>query len=313
VKYFHLVFTLGEEFRQIALYNKKTVYGILFRAAADTLLKIARDPKRLGADIGFFGILHTWGQNLAYHAHAHFVIAGGGPSLDKSCWISVRRDYFLPRKVLQIVFRAKFLEYIERAFKNGKLSFPPALRNLAEPKNFKALLVKASKRKWYVSARRTFGSPKIVLKYLARYTNRVAISNQRLVSMNGREVTFRWKDYKDQGRKKLMTLDVFEFIRRFLLHVFPPGFRRIRYYGFLSPRKRQENLDLCRRLLGFPSFVEDHPPQNLSAREDTPERPDKPRRCPACEEGFIWVMEVLPRATAISQGFSPPVELLNTS
>jgi hypothetical protein len=291
VEYFHLVFTIPEEFDLIALQNKKTVYGILFRAAADTLCQAAKNPKHLGAEIGFFGLLHTWGQTICHHPHVHFVIPGGGLSADKTKWISAPKGFFLPVEILKIVFRGKFIDFLKRAYGRGELVFHNAVERLANPKAFEAHLDKASKHEWYVHVKPPFGGPEQVLKYLARYTHRVAISNQRLVSMEDGKVTFRWKDYADHNRVKLMTLSVFEFIRRFLLHVLPRGFNRIRYYGFLSPRKRQASLDLCRDLLTEP---EDSPSYQDCQIENhsTPEE-DKRKRCPICKEGFMVVIEEL--------------------
>ena len=300
-EYFHVIFTIPEEFRLLALQNKRTVYGILFRAAAETLRKVARDPKHLGAEIGFFGILHTWGQNLQHHPHVHFVIPGGGLAFDKSKWISTPKRFFLPIAVLKIVFRAKFLNYLERAFNQGKLSFKGKLESLARAKAFKALLIKASKHQWAVQARPPFANPTVVLKYLARYTHRVAISNQRIVSINDGNVTFRWKDYADHDRKKIMTLSVFEFIRRFLLHVLPLRFHRIRYYGFLAPGKRTENLQLCRKLLSQSKPISPH--EDLQAEASSEGEHDgeahsereHQSRCPRCKKGtMIIFLDLLP-------------------
>jgi hypothetical protein len=292
VEYFHLVFTIPEEFRLIALQNKKTVYGILFRAAAETLSQVARDPKHLGAEIGFFGILHTWGQNLCHHPHVHFVVPGGGLSADKTRWISASKGFFLPLKVLKIVFRGKFIHFLKRAYAKDELVFHGAVAKLADPKAFETHIDNASKHEWVIHAKPPFGGPKQVLKYLARYTHRVAIANQRLVSMENGNVTFRWKDYADHNRKKLMNLGVFEFIRRFLLHVVPLRFNRIRYYGFLSPRNRKDSLELCRKLVTEPepaeSLVYDNPQPH-----DPPDPEDQRKRCPACKKGMMVITEEL--------------------
>ncbi len=302
VPYFHVIFTLPEEIRPIAFQNKRAVYGILFRAAAETLRQVARNPKHLGADIGFFGILHTWGQSLVHHPHVHFVIPGGGLSPDHSEWISAPKRFFLPFNVLRIVFRGKFLDYLEQAFNAGKLSFAGSLANLAEPKEFKSILQKAAEHRWAIQAKPPFAGPKAVLKYLARYTHRVAISNSRLISLAERKVTFRWKDYADHDRHKTMTLDVFEFIRRFLLHVLPKGFMRIRYYGFLASRNKKQSLQLCRQILG----EENSSPLGLAQTEQSPDDQllDKEnsspvglaqieqsrqnfKLCPACKKGRL--------------------------
>ena len=290
VEYFHLVFTLAEEFRPIALQNKKTVYGILFRAAAETLCQLARDPKHLGAEIGFFGILHTWGQNLSHHPHVHFVVPGGGLSPDRAAWVSAPRGFFLPIKVLKLVFRGKFIAHLKRAFTNEKLVFRGSLAELADSKAFNALLDNACRHEWVVYAKQPFGGPQHVLKYLARYTHRVAIANQRLISMDGGRVTFRWKDYADHNRMKVMNLDVFEFIRRFLLHVVPPRFTRIRYYGFLSTRNRTDSLALCRRLLTQAETANSVPDGGCEPVDSG--HPEEQRRsCPVCKKGTMVIIE----------------------
>jgi hypothetical protein len=254
VQYFHLVFTLPEKLRLVALQNKRIVYVLLFRAVAETLLTIARDPKHLGAQIGFLAILHTWGSNLHHHPHIHCVIPGGGISPDGRSWIPCRKDFFLPVRVLSSLFQKKFLHYLNKAFhtkiQKDKLSFHGKLKDLAEEYNWKQLLSSLYDGNWAVYAKPPFGSAERVLKYLARYTHRVAISNQRLVSLKDGKVTLRWKDYADGNKQKTMELDAVEFIRRYLTHVLPSGFVRIRHYGFLSNRNRTEKLDLCRRLLG---------------------------------------------------------------
>ena len=298
VHYFHIVFTLPEELRHLALKNKKTVYGILFRAAAETLRQVAR--QNLGADIGFFGILHTWGQNLLHHPHIHFVVPGGGLSSDRSRWISVSERFFLPLEVLKIVFRGKFLDSLERAFNDGALFLSGSLAGLADPAQFKSLLQQATKYRWVVHVKPPFAGPEAVLKYLARYTHRVAISNARLISLRGRKLSFRWKDYRDGGRQKIMTLDVFEFIRRFLLHVLPKGFTRIRYYGFLAPRKRKESIELCRQLLNKEKGA-DSVQESLPQREEDPDS-DKDDRdgelCRICKKGRLIRVETLDRLPA---------------
>lgn len=292
VKYFHIVFTMLEEFRLIAYQNKETVYGILFRAAAQTLLQLARDPRHLGAEIGFFGILHTWGQILCHHPHVHFVVPAGGLSPDRTRWISASEKFFLPLKVVRIVFRGKFIDLLKQAFAKGELTFHGAVAKLADAEAFEAILDKASRHDWVIYVKRPFAAPDRVLKYLARYVHRVAISNHRLVSMDGTTVTFKWKDYADNDKTKLMTLDVFEFIRRFLLHVVPRGFHRIRYYGFLSPRKRADSLELCRQLLPQPAqpllHADDHH-EPLEPRDFE----DKPERCPKCKEGTMTIIQTI--------------------
>lgn len=286
--YFHVVFTLPHKLGPIALQNKRLVYGLLFRAAAETLLKIAKDPKHLGADIGFLAVLHTWGQRLDPHPHVHCVVPGGGLSPDGEKWISSRKNFFVHVKVLSRVFRAKFLDYLGRAFKKGELILEGKLEHLGSPESWDAMLKSVKKKDWVVYAKRPFGSAKLVLKYLARYTHRVAISNQRLLSLKDGKVTFSWKDYKKAGQKRTMTLDACEFIRRFLLHVLPRGFQRIRQYGFLANRVRNEKLQLARQLLGEQKRHESPVPQEVEPQCDVePTREESYDLCPACKKGRL--------------------------
>ena len=249
VAYFHVVFTLPDELGPIALQNKKLLYGMLFKAAAETLLEIARDPKHLGARIGFLDDLHTWGQALQHHPHVHCVVPGGGLSLDGDRWISCRPDFFLPVRVLSARFRNRFLELLEAAFDNNQLLLLGRLACFAKRRQRTELLVSLRNRNWVVYAKPPFGGPQQVLKYLARYTHRVAIANQRLVAIEASKVSFRWKDYRNANRKCVMALDGVEFIRRFLLHALPGGFQRLRHFGFLANCVRRKNIGLCRNLL----------------------------------------------------------------
>jgi hypothetical protein len=234
------------------LQNKKLLYGLLFRASAATLLEIAADPKHLGAEIGFFSVLHTWGQNLMHHPHVHCVIPAGGLSQDRKEWMSPRYRFFLPRGVLASVFRGKFVDGLRREFRQGELCLAGELKSLTDEKVFGEFLRTAHRHKWVVEVKPPFDGPDYVLKYLAHYTHRVAISNHRLVSLSDGKVTFRWKDYRDGGKHKLMTLTVNEFLRRFLLHTLPPGFVRIRFFGFMANRRRAELLPVCKRLTENP-------------------------------------------------------------
>jgi len=235
VPYFHVVFTLPRQIGGLALQNAREIYGILFRAASETLLTIAADPKRLGAAIGFVAVLHTWGQTLHLHPHLHCVVPGGGIGPGGERWIGCRKSSFLlPGRVLSARFRNVFLTYLRQAYRDGKLRFHGDMADLEKPGAFEALCRKAGKIKWVVHAKAPFGGPEQVLKYLARYTHRVAISNRRLLSMDDGRVTFEWKDYADGNKTRIMTLDAVEFIRRFLLHILPSGFVRIRQYGFLA-------------------------------------------------------------------------------
>ena len=249
VSYVHVVFTLPHELSWLALQNKKVIYDLLFRTSAATLLEIAADPKHLGAEIGFLSVLHTWGQNLQHHPHIHCVIPSGGLSLDHQRWIHPRYPFFLPVKVLSRVFRGKFVAGLKRAFGEGKLAFPSSLQPLAREKAFHAFLRPLFRQDWVVYAKRPFGGPEHVLHYLARYTHRVAISNHRLVSVADGKVTFRWKDYAHGSKQRKMTVSAEEFLRRFMLHVLPRRFVRIRFSGFLANRRRKQLLPLCQRLL----------------------------------------------------------------
>src|SRR6202158_3413048 len=252
-EYFHVVFTLPESIAAIAFYNKKGVYDILFRATAQTLLTIARDPKRLGVELGFFAVLHSCGQNLHFHPHLHCVVPGGGLSADQDRWMHGRRKYLLPVKVLSRLFRRLFLEALEQAYTAGQLQFFGELEGLRDPAAFARYLAPAKKQEWVVYAKPPFGGPQHVLEYLGRYTHRVAISNRRLLALEPGQVSFQWKDYRDGPQQKVMTVSADEFIRRFLQHSLPPGFQRIRYYGFLANCHRATRLELCRHLLTAPS------------------------------------------------------------
>src|SRR5207302_7745340 len=249
-RYVHVVFTLPRYLAPLVLQNKKVLYDLLFRTSAETLLEVARDPKHLGAEIGFFSVLHTWSQKLTAHPHVHCVVPAGGLSADHTRWIKPRYDFFLPVEVLSHVFRGKFHEALKRAFHDGKLNFHGDLKLLAQPKTFAAWLRPLFRNDWVVYSKRPFGGPEHVLRYLGRYTHRVAISNHRLVSFADGKVTFRWRDSAHSNAQKLMTLSLDEFLRRFLLHLLPEGFVRIRNFGFLANRKRATTLPLCFQLLG---------------------------------------------------------------
>ena len=232
-QYFHLIFTVPEQIATIAYQNKRELYGILFKAAAETLRIIAGDPKHLGAEIGFFAVLHTWGQNLLHHPHLHCVVGGGGLSAGGTEWISCRDGFFLPVQVLSRLFRRLFLEKLVDAFDAGNLEFFSSLQSLRDPSSFLDYLAPLYEAEWVVYAKRPFAGPEQVLDYVGRYTHRVAISNNRLLDIAEGKVKFRYKDYRHEAQQKTMTLEAEEFIRRFLLHVLPEGFQRIRYYGFL--------------------------------------------------------------------------------
>jgi len=292
--YFHVVFTVPEEIAAIAYQNKKVVYGILFRATAETLQTIAADPRHLGAEIGFFAVLHTWGSNLLHHPHLHCLVPGGGISPDSSRWISCRPGFFLPVRVLSRLFRRLFLQYLQQAFDAGQLHFFSGLEPLQQPPCFARYLAPLRRSEWVVYAKRPFAGPQQVLDYVGRYTHRVAISNDRLLDIDGGKVQFRWKDYRHQGQQKTMTLEVDEFIRRFLLHVLPNGFRRIRYYGFLAARQRKSKRSLCRRLLGMAPEASANP-EPLDYRERYQQVTGVSLRdCPVCHQGHMVTVQILP-------------------
>jgi hypothetical protein len=299
VGYFHTVFTVPREIAAIAYQNKELVLGLLFRVTAETLRTIAADPKHLGAEIGFFAVLHTWGQNLQFHPHLHCVIPGGGLSPEGDRWVSCRPDFFLPVRVLSRLFRRLFLEALQTAFDGGKLRFFHSLEPLREPVAFARQLAKAKAQDWVVYAKRPFAGPQQVLDYVGRYTHRVAISNHRLLDIEADQVQFRWKDYRNGDQVKTMTLSADEFIRRFLMHVMPDRFHRIRYYGFLGNRYRNEKLAQCRRLLGM-RMAERHadpPPPEKEYRERYEELTGRSlRQCPHCQQGQMVKVAILPRA-----------------
>jgi hypothetical protein len=292
VPYFHVVFTLPEEIGRLALQNAREIYGILFRAAAETLLTIAADPRRLGAAIGFLAVLHTWGQNLHLHPHLHCVVPGGGLSSDGDGWIGCRKQsFFLPVQVLSSRFRNLFLTYLQKAFEEDRLGFYGELAALSKPARFDALCHRMKRIKWVVFVKPPFGGPQQVLKYLARYTHRVAISNSRLLSMEDGCVTFRWKDYAANNQTKIMKLDAVEFIRRFLLHILPSGFVRIRQFGFLANRARGKKLALCRALLDAAPAV---PQQDVKTNPDVKSEERNLKRCPVCGIGQMVRVAIIP-------------------
>ncbi len=287
VPYFHVVFTLPSQIGRLALQNPKLIYGILFRTAAATLLETAADPRLLGARIGFLAVLHTWGQNLHLHPHLHCVVPGGGIALHGSRWIGCRKSsFFLPVRVLSHRFRKSFLRALRRAFRKGILRSHGERKSLSDPAAFQALCDQAAAIDWVVHVKPPFGGPRRVLKYLARYTHRVAISNHRLGALQSGRVSFEWKDYAHRARRKLMTLDAIEFLRRFLLHVLPSGLVRIRQFGFLANRVRKSKLDLCRTLLAAP----------LSAAYSgilSGEVNENPQPCPICKLGRLLLIEFI--------------------
>jgi Putative transposase/Transposase zinc-binding domain len=294
VPYFHVVFTVPAAVAEIALQNKARVYAILFKAASETLRKIAADPRHLGAEIGFIAVLHSWGQNLHHHPHVHCLVPGGGLSLDGTRWVSCRPGFFLAVRVLSRLFRRLFLEHLQASFEAGDLAFFGGLAALAGKIAFSRRLAELRRVEWVVYAKRPFAGPEAVLAYLGRYTHRVAISNTRLIALADGRVSFRWRDYRHHNKSKVMTLAADEFIRRFLLHALPDGFHRIRHYGFLANRHRADKLALCRRLLAAPA------PAHTGDDDDCQRLPDSARdRCPCCG-GQMEAIGAFPRSSPVS-------------
>ena len=282
VPYFHVVFTLPARIAVIAYTNKAVIYDLLFKASAETMLTIAADPKRLGVRIGFTSVLHTWGSAMTHHPHVHMIVPGGGIARDGTRWISSRPDYLLPVKVLSRLFRRRMLEMLSSAYDAGRLQFFGEHAHLAHKSAFKSWLRPLHRSKWFVYAKRPFAGPKQVLAYLSRYTHRVAISNSRLIAADETSVTFRVKDYRIEGpgRYKSMTLEVGEFIRRFLLHVLPKGLHRIRHYGLLASGTKAETIARARKLIATATPMQ---PTQQKPSADSSAAPEKPaHRCPCC-------------------------------
>jgi hypothetical protein len=294
VPYYHVVFTLPAPIADIAYQNKAAIYAILFKAAAETLITIAADPKHLGARIGLTAVLHTWGSALTHHPHIHCIVPGGGLAPEGERWISCRPGFFLPVRVLSRLFRRLFLEQLAAAHDAGRLHFFGAHAPLAERPAFTAYLAPSRKIEWVVYAKRPFAGPQAVLAYLSRYTHRVAIANSRLIAFDDNAVTFGWKDYRAKGRQrqKVMTLTSDEFIRRFLIHVLPSGFHRIRHYGLLANGGRAENLARVRDLLGVPAKQDQ--PSDADANADEPLTHLLP--CPCCG-GPMIIIETFERGS----------------
>jgi Putative transposase/Transposase zinc-binding domain len=289
--YYHVVFTLPAPISDIAYQNKSVIYDLLFKASAETLITIAADPKHLGARIGVTSVLHTWGSALTHHPHVHIIVPGGGLSVDGKSWVSCRPGFFLPVRVLSRLFRRLFLTMLVAAHKAGRLKFFGDHTALADRDAFATYLAPLRKIEWVVYAKRPFGGPEAVLAYLSRYTHRVAIANSRLIALDDTGVTFRWKDYRLEGRArfKLMTLAVHEFIRRFLIHILPRGLHRIRHYGLFANTGRADNIARARELLGVPK------PQSDAPDADTLEQPPTlAHPCPCCG-GRMIIIEIFER------------------
>ncbi len=296
VPYYHLVFTLPAAVADIAYQNKAVIYDLLFKASAQTLITIAADPKHLGARVGITSVLHTWGSAMTHHPHVHMIVPGGGISLNGNSWISCRPGFFLPVRVLSRLFRRLFLEKLIAVHKAGHLKFFGGHVALADTKAFAAYLAPLRRAEWVVYAKRPFGGPQAVLAYLSRYTHRVAIANSRLIACDRAGVTFRWKDYRAEGRdrQKVMTLATAEFIRRFLIHVLPHGFHRIRHYGLLASGTRADNIARARRLLDVPA-AQPEAADNSCAETNEPKPLSHP--CPYCG-GRMIVIETFQRGAS---------------
>jgi hypothetical protein len=285
VPYYHVVFTLPAQIADIAYQNKAVIYDLLFTASAETMITIAADPKHLGARIGITSVLHTWGSTMTHHPHVHMIVPGGGLSLDRKSWVSCRPGFFLPASVLSRLFRRLFLQKLLAAHRAGRLKFFGAYAHLDNTRAFKAYLAPLRRIKWYVHGKPPFGGPKAVLAYLSRYTHRVAISNSRLIAADRNGVTFKYKDYRVDGsaRHKVMTLATSEFIRRFLIHVLPKGFHRIRHYGLFASGVRADNIARARELLAVPK------PQAEPPDADGNEPPTRVHPCPCCGGRMITI------------------------
>lgn len=299
VTYFHVVFTIPSQLNRLALVNQQIVYNLLFRAASETLLDLGHDPRHIGGEIGVITILHTWGQNLMDHPHIHCIVPGGALSKDGRKWLFPKKSktdqtFFIHVNILSDLFKKKFLYYLKQAYEKGELKFVGQISSLEQPSAFKAFMNALYSLKWVTYCKRPFGGPKQVMEYLGRYTHRVAISNYRILKLEDGKVTFKWREYRDNNQEKLMTLDAFEFIRRFLLHVLPTGFTKIRYYGFLSSRNKAEKLKCCRELLCTtakpePDYFESQSWQDLLFALTGIDV----RVCPACGKGRLVCHEII--------------------
>ena len=293
IQYFHVVFTIPSELKPLALMNQKIMYNLLFRSASETLVELADNPKHLGARIGFIAILHTWGQNLMDHPHVHCVVTGGGLSSDKTHWVSSRKGFFIPVRVMSALFRGKFLAFLKEAFGSGELIFPGGISHLKDTGDFEIFRKRLYHKKWIVYCKPPFAGVNGVLQYLGRYTHRIAISNNRILSLNDGEVSFRWRDYADSDRQKVMTLKADEFMRRFLLHVLPHRYVRIRHFGLLGNRRRKDNIALCRRLLKVDMTM-----SKVKKEETWQEQLLRicgvdVTSCPVCKKGKMFTVDIL--------------------
>jgi hypothetical protein len=291
--YFHVVFTIPDILNPLVLRNQGVLYAVLFRAVSETLAELSRNPKLLGAEIGFISILHTWGQNLMDHPHIHNVVTGGGLSSDGRKWIGCKNDFFLPVRVMSKLFRGKFLDYLKKSHARNELVYPGAVSHLAAPGAFNALITDLYRKKWVVYCKPPFDGAKGVLEYLGRYTHRIAISNHRIVGIEESKVSFRWRDYSDNNKIKIMTVNAFEFIRRFLLHVLPDRFVKIRHYGLLGNRCRRKKLDRCRELLACASRNTEEPKTETWQEALLRFTGIDITKCPACGKGGMRTVEII--------------------
>jgi len=294
IEYFHVVFTIPSELNPLVSMNRKVLYDLLFRSVSETLTELAKDPKHLGAEIGSIGILHTWGQNLMDHPHIHCIVTGGGLSSDRGRWISCRKGFFIPVRVMSALFKGKFLALLKQCFQSDALVFPDRICHLKEPGNFERFRNQLYHQKWVVYCKPPFEGVQGVLQYLGRYTHRIAISNHRILNIRNGDVSFLWRDYADQNRLKTMTLKAEEFIRRFLLHVLPSRFVRIRHFGLLANRKRKNTLALCRQIFG-----ERKTATKQDGRKETWQEQlfricgVDVTLCPVCQIGRLWMVAPL--------------------
>jgi hypothetical protein len=294
IPYFHVVFTIPSELNPLVSMNRKVLYDLLFRSVSETLTQLANDPKHLGAEIGSIGILHTWGQNLMDHPHIHCIVTGGGLSSDGGRWVSCRKGFFIPVRVMSALFKGKFLDLLKKCFQSDKLVFPDRISYLKVSKDFERFRRQLYHKKWVVYCKPPFDGVQGVLRYLGRYTHRIALGNHRILTIHNGHVSFLWRDYADQNHQKTMTLKAEEFIRRFLLHVLPPRYVRIRHFGLLANRKRKNTIALCRQILG-----EGKPPTQQEPRKETWQEQlfriceIDVTLCPVCRIGRLWMVAPL--------------------
>jgi len=293
IEYFHVVFTIPSELNHLVSMNRKVLYDLLFRSVSETLMELAHNPKHLGARIGAIGILHTWGQNLMDHPHIHCIVTGGGLSSDGSRWVSCRKDFFIPVRVMSALFRGKFLGLLKKCFLSDDLVFPRSIGHLGQPGNFETFRKQLYQKKWIVYCKPPFDGAKGVLQYLGRYTHRIAISNNRILTNQDGNVSFLWRDYADDNRKKTMTLKADEFIRRFLLHVLPARYVRIRHFGLLANRNRKDNIAVCRKIMGSKTITKEN--AKLETWQELLRRicGIDVNVCPVCQKGRMSRMALL--------------------